>query len=132
MILNCVESFYAFLLHFRSKRNEEDGWPATARPPIGVTGHDLATCKGVSGCGQAPCKGATSCGQGPLHRGRPTTASPQGTARSVRPQGQHQPMARPQGLAARGEATGAAPTRGQPAKGRRPPPARAAAATAMT
>ncbi|RZS24790.1 hypothetical protein BHM03_00057899 [Ensete ventricosum] len=39
MRLNCVESFYALLLHFRRKGNEERGWPATARPPTGAAGY---------------------------------------------------------------------------------------------
>ncbi|RWW24654.1 hypothetical protein GW17_00011049 [Ensete ventricosum] len=42
MRLNHVESSYVFLLHFRNKRSEEDGQPATALP---------------------------GCGQGPLQRG---------------------------------------------------------------
>ncbi|RWW45296.1 hypothetical protein BHE74_00048875 [Ensete ventricosum] len=76
MRLNHVESFYAFLLRFRSKHNEEeDGRPATARPPTRVVGHGLATCKGVADYSQGllqrgdwlrprpPTQGATDCGQ---------------------------------------------------------------------
>ncbi|RWV88534.1 hypothetical protein GW17_00049370, partial [Ensete ventricosum] len=105
MRLNHVESFYEFLLHFCSKRSEEeDGQPATARPscrggrprPGHLQGGDRLwprpPAQGVVGCGQPV--GATS---------------PGGTARKV--------------LLACGEATGTAPTRGQPVKGRRPPPA---------
>ncbi|RWV86918.1 hypothetical protein GW17_00051145 [Ensete ventricosum] len=70
MRLNHVESFYAFLLHFHSKRSEEeDGRPATAGPPAGAASHDLATCKGAASHDLATCKGAASCGQGPLQMG---------------------------------------------------------------
>ncbi|RZR90045.1 hypothetical protein BHM03_00017869 [Ensete ventricosum] len=31
-----------------SKRNEERGQPAMARPPTGATDHGLATCKGIA------------------------------------------------------------------------------------
>ncbi|RRT44227.1 hypothetical protein B296_00026671 [Ensete ventricosum] len=34
MRLNCVESFYMLLLHFRSKGSEKRGWPTTAWPPV--------------------------------------------------------------------------------------------------
>ncbi|RWW22019.1 hypothetical protein GW17_00013798 [Ensete ventricosum] len=55
MRLNCVESFYMFLLRFRSKRSEEeDGRPATVKLPAGAVAHGLATCKGAVGCGQGP------------------------------------------------------------------------------
>ncbi|RRT31643.1 hypothetical protein B296_00057296 [Ensete ventricosum] len=54
MRLNCVESFYAFFLHFCSKHSEERGQPTTVRSYVGLVGHDLATCKGVADCGQGP------------------------------------------------------------------------------
>ncbi|RWV88225.1 hypothetical protein GW17_00049705, partial [Ensete ventricosum] len=55
MRLNRVESFYVFLLRFRSKRNEEeDGRPATARPPAGAADHSLATYKGATDYSQGP------------------------------------------------------------------------------
>ncbi|RZS14632.1 hypothetical protein BHM03_00046348 [Ensete ventricosum] len=47
--LNRVESFYALLLCFRSKGNEERGWLAMARPFARVAGHGLATRKGAVG-----------------------------------------------------------------------------------
>ncbi|RWW54691.1 hypothetical protein BHE74_00038714 [Ensete ventricosum] len=79
MRLNRVESFYAFLLHFRSEGSPSKGQPgmAMASPLQGRS----TTCKGVAGCGQAPykgwpaaakapCKGATGCGQASC-KGRP-------------------------------------------------------------
>ncbi|RRT31849.1 hypothetical protein B296_00022968 [Ensete ventricosum] len=99
MRLNRIESFYAFLLYFRSKRSKEEaGRPATARPPAGAAGHDLATFKG-----------AGDCGQGPLQRGYSRLQCP--------------PAARPQGSATRGEAIGAVHACGQPIEGRCPLPA---------
>ncbi|RWV88547.1 hypothetical protein GW17_00049359 [Ensete ventricosum] len=56
-----VESFYAFLLHFRSEGNEEEGQPATASPHAGSATHGQAATK-------APCKGVTDCGQGQPER----------------------------------------------------------------
>ncbi|RWW03122.1 hypothetical protein GW17_00033742 [Ensete ventricosum] len=57
---------------------KKDGRLATARPPAGAIGHNLATCKGVVGCGQ-----------GPLHRGdwlrpRPPTQGATGYGRPAR------------------------------------------------
>ncbi|RWW24454.1 hypothetical protein GW17_00011259 [Ensete ventricosum] len=56
-----------------------------ARPSVGVAGHGQAPCKGSrpptrgrSAAAKAPYKGVIGCSQGPLHRGRSTTASPQG------------------------------------------------------
>ncbi|RZS22860.1 hypothetical protein BHM03_00055690 [Ensete ventricosum] len=57
MRLNRVESFYAFLLRFRSEGSEEKGRPATASPHVAPATHGQAAAK-------APCKGATDCGQG--------------------------------------------------------------------
>ncbi|RRT59763.1 hypothetical protein B296_00026432 [Ensete ventricosum] len=57
MRLNRVELFYAFLLRFHNKRNE-DGQLATAKPPARAANYGLATYKG-----------ATDYGQGPLHKG---------------------------------------------------------------
>ncbi|RWW09120.1 hypothetical protein GW17_00027407 [Ensete ventricosum] len=100
MRLNRVELFYAFLLRFHNKRNE-DGQLATAKPPARAANYGLATYKG-----------ATDCGQGPLHKG------------GKRLRHDHlQHGARRGGSAAHNEATGAAPTRGQPAEGRPPLPA---------
>ncbi|RRT59539.1 hypothetical protein B296_00021074 [Ensete ventricosum] len=62
---NRVESFYTFLLCFCSKRSEERGQPAMAKPSAGVAGHGqapyrgsrprLATCKGRRAMAKAPC-----------------------------------------------------------------------------
>ncbi|RWV76791.1 hypothetical protein GW17_00062486 [Ensete ventricosum] len=56
MRLNRVESFYAFLLHFYSKGNEEEGRPATASPMYGrppmARPRPRPPCKGVAGYGQ--------------------------------------------------------------------------------
>ncbi|RWW41311.1 hypothetical protein BHE74_00053211 [Ensete ventricosum] len=46
-----------------------------------------------------------------------------GYSPAVRPHEQRPPMARPQGSAAHGKATGAAPARGQPVEGWHPSPA---------
>ncbi|RZS04420.1 hypothetical protein BHM03_00034749 [Ensete ventricosum] len=50
--LNRVESFYALLLHFRSKDNKEREWLATAKPPTRVASHSLVIRKGAVDCGQ--------------------------------------------------------------------------------
>ncbi|RZS16324.1 hypothetical protein BHM03_00048317 [Ensete ventricosum] len=56
MRLNRIESFYAFLLRFRSEGSEEQGRPATASPHAGPATHGQALAKGpgkeVAGCGQ--------------------------------------------------------------------------------
>ncbi|RWV88416.1 hypothetical protein GW17_00049494 [Ensete ventricosum] len=59
--LNRVESFYAFLLRFRSEDSEEEGRPATASPHIGPTTHGQVGCKGQPTATKAP---ASMCGQG--------------------------------------------------------------------
>ncbi|RWV96996.1 hypothetical protein BHE74_00036116 [Ensete ventricosum] len=46
MRLNCIESFYALLLHFRSKGSKERGWPTMARPSTRVVGYGQAPYKG--------------------------------------------------------------------------------------
>ncbi|RWV94903.1 hypothetical protein GW17_00042520 [Ensete ventricosum] len=56
MRLNRVESFYVFLLHFRSEGSEEEGRQATTIPYVGPATHGQAAAK-------APCKGATGYGQ---------------------------------------------------------------------
>ncbi|RZR94101.1 hypothetical protein BHM03_00022721 [Ensete ventricosum] len=74
MRLNCVESFYAFLLRFRREGSEE-GQPATASPHVGPATHSQADCKGQPVVTKSPCKGggrpptgmAGACG----HRQRP-------------------------------------------------------------
>ncbi|RWW42056.1 hypothetical protein BHE74_00052420 [Ensete ventricosum] len=67
MRLNCVESFYAFLLLFRSEGSPYKGQPgiATASRLVGAVGHQQGggrlqptpPVKGATDCGQAPCKG---------------------------------------------------------------------------
>ncbi|RWW46412.1 hypothetical protein BHE74_00047661 [Ensete ventricosum] len=90
MRLNRVESFYAFLLHFRSKRSkEENGRPTTAKPLVGRPATAWPPARGQPAVAKTPCKGATGYGQGPLHKGRPAAASlqgrhPQGAARPRR------------------------------------------------
>ncbi|RRT68347.1 hypothetical protein B296_00012516 [Ensete ventricosum] len=61
MRLYRVESFYVFLLHFRSKGSEEEGRPATASPHAGLATHSQAATK-------APYKGEVGCGQGQPER----------------------------------------------------------------
>ncbi|RWW23102.1 hypothetical protein GW17_00012674 [Ensete ventricosum] len=55
MRLNRVESFYAFLLHFRNEGSEEEGWPATTSPHTRPATHGQAAAK-------PPYKGAADCG----------------------------------------------------------------------
>ncbi|RRT68547.1 hypothetical protein B296_00012357 [Ensete ventricosum] len=71
MRLNRVESFYAFLLHFRSKHSkEEDGRPTMARPYAGALAMAwplakgwLVVVKGRLAVAKAPCTGAAGCRQ---------------------------------------------------------------------
>ncbi|RWV82224.1 hypothetical protein GW17_00056293 [Ensete ventricosum] len=73
MILNRVESFYAFLLRFCCEGSEE-GWPAMASHHAGPATHSQATAK-------APCNGGAGCGQGQPARETSTArndSSPQG------------------------------------------------------
>ncbi|RZS13865.1 hypothetical protein BHM03_00045490 [Ensete ventricosum] len=49
MRLNYVESFYAFLLCFRSEGSEEEGWPATASPHAGSATHGQVVAKALQG-----------------------------------------------------------------------------------
>ncbi|RWW10047.1 hypothetical protein GW17_00026430 [Ensete ventricosum] len=44
--LNRVESFYAFLLHFRNEANEDKEQPATTNPNAGLATHGQVGCKG--------------------------------------------------------------------------------------
>ncbi|RWW01066.1 hypothetical protein GW17_00035917 [Ensete ventricosum] len=104
MRLNCVESFYAFLLRFYSEGNEEEGRPATSSPHAGLATH------GQAGCAQGPLQWAAA-----SMRGCPRAwLAPAGVGstcgqatRDNRPrQGRkgQPPAARPQGVAARCEA----------------------------
>ncbi|RWW59072.1 hypothetical protein BHE74_00034028 [Ensete ventricosum] len=88
MRLNRVESFYAFLLRFRSEGSKERGRPAMARPSTRAADH-----------GHTPCRG-----------GRPRLAPLQGRSATTKAfcGGSHlrkavvPPTARPQGVAVRG------------------------------
>ncbi|RZS29234.1 hypothetical protein BHM03_00062941 [Ensete ventricosum] len=106
MKLNHVESFYAFLLHFRSEGNEEEGQQGMARP----LARGRATAKaplqrGGHPQGQQPPAGTTDCGQPArgyhlrpgrkrrhARKRRPPAASSQG---AVRLQGGGPPTASP-------------------------------------
>ncbi|RWW16978.1 hypothetical protein BHE74_00058914 [Ensete ventricosum] len=116
MRLNCVESFYAFLLRFRSEGSEEDGRPAMANPHVGSATHDQADCKGQSTTAKAPCKGSA---YGRRHHPR--------SGRKGQP-----PAARPQVAAARYKATWGSPaaraTTCKDGRWQERPPARAALA----
>ncbi|RRT75633.1 hypothetical protein B296_00002348 [Ensete ventricosum] len=46
MRLNRVESFYAFLLHFRNEGSKERGRSTMARPFAKATDHDQPPCRG--------------------------------------------------------------------------------------
>ncbi|RRT37001.1 hypothetical protein B296_00047523 [Ensete ventricosum] len=61
MRLYCVESFYVFLLHFRSEGSEEEGRLATSSPHAGPATHGQAAAK-------APCNWAIGYGQGQPER----------------------------------------------------------------
>ncbi|RRT37788.1 hypothetical protein B296_00055571, partial [Ensete ventricosum] len=75
MRLNHVESFYAFLLRFRSEGREEEGWLATASSYAGSATHGQVDCKGQPAAAKAPCKGGTGHGQSPL-QGQPPACVP--------------------------------------------------------
>ncbi|RRT42476.1 hypothetical protein B296_00027941 [Ensete ventricosum] len=103
MRFNRVESFYVFLLYFRSKRNEEDGRPATASPGCGQgplqRGDWLwprPPTQGAVGCRATPTKDDR---QRPAFKGllaRRGSAHPwpghKGRLPVLRPQGQHPPV----------------------------------------
>ncbi|RRT42598.1 hypothetical protein B296_00019839, partial [Ensete ventricosum] len=94
MKLNRVESFYAFLLCFRSEGSPCKGQPgmATVSPLAGAVDHlqgggrlqPRPPCKGSADCGHAPargdrlqprppCKGVAGCGKAPV-KGRSAAA----------------------------------------------------------
>ncbi|RWV84644.1 hypothetical protein GW17_00053628 [Ensete ventricosum] len=79
MRLNRVESFYAFLLRFRSERSEERGRPTIVRPSARVT----ATVRPLQGWPQVARVASKGGRPWPAHKGRCSPAS--------RPQGQHPP-----------------------------------------
>ncbi|RWV95073.1 hypothetical protein GW17_00042333 [Ensete ventricosum] len=95
MRLNRVESFYAFLLCFRS-----EGSPCKGQPGI-ATASPLA---GVASCGKAPFKGYS---QGQPARGRPARSQTVGAAARGWPAAALRP-----GSACRGGAHGGADRRG--------------------
>ncbi|RWW42151.1 hypothetical protein BHE74_00052319 [Ensete ventricosum] len=95
MRLNRVESFYAFLLRFRSEGSPCKGQPGMAPTPL----------KGWP----TTCKGATGCGQGPYAGGRLATAkAPMQRDSRLRP-----------GPARKGAAPARSRLQGQPPEGSR-------------
>ncbi|RWW01782.1 hypothetical protein GW17_00035161 [Ensete ventricosum] len=75
MRLNHVESFYTFLLHFRSEGNEEEGREAATNPHVGPATHGQAKgpCKGAIDCSQGqPAREADVARRGSSPHGRPT------------------------------------------------------------
>ncbi|RRT58826.1 hypothetical protein B296_00024235 [Ensete ventricosum] len=96
MRLNRVESFYVFLLHFRSEESPCKGQPgmAMASPLAGVANHlqggdrlqPRPPYNATAGHGQAPCKG------------QPPAVAAASQART--------PATSPQGAAARGQVIG--------------------------
>ncbi|RWW39418.1 hypothetical protein BHE74_00055251 [Ensete ventricosum] len=127
MRLNYVEPFYEFLLCFRSKSSEEEGWPATASPHAGPATHGQTAAK-------APMQGGDRLRPGPARKGgqwRPQGAAARrvdASRQKRRPRGQQPPA----GMAGYGQPAGATVVRG-PARGCLPwpalPPTGAAAPT---
>ncbi|RWV82386.1 hypothetical protein GW17_00056117 [Ensete ventricosum] len=81
MRLNRVESFYAFLLHFHSEGNEEEGQQGMTRPLAkGRPAAARPLARGGHPQGQQPSAGTTGCGQaakgGCLRRAYKGAASP--------------------------------------------------------
>ncbi|RWW37466.1 hypothetical protein BHE74_00057400 [Ensete ventricosum] len=107
MRLYRVESFYAFLLYFRSEGSEEEGQLATASPYAGPATH----------AAKAPCKGTVGCGQGQPEREasgayRPIAGCPQGAATRGQSYSQQGWRRQPQGWPPLGRVT--ASRQGQP------------------
>ncbi|RZS20551.1 hypothetical protein BHM03_00053081 [Ensete ventricosum] len=79
MRLNRIESFYAFLLRFRSEGSPCKGQPgmATTSPLARVVGHLQGgdrlqlrpPYRGAADCDQAPCKGRPAVAKAPMQRG---------------------------------------------------------------
>ncbi|RRT53000.1 hypothetical protein B296_00044515 [Ensete ventricosum] len=67
MTLNRIESFYAFLLHFRSKGSTKEGRPATASPHVGSAAYGHAVAK-------APFKGGRLAAAKTSSQGRPAAS----------------------------------------------------------
>ncbi|RZS28683.1 hypothetical protein BHM03_00062317 [Ensete ventricosum] len=84
MRLNRVESFYAFLLHFHSEDNEEEGQQGMAQPLAkGRLAAARPPARGGHPQGQQPSAGTTDCGQTArggcpwrAYKGRPTRGQP--------------------------------------------------------
>ncbi|RWV97686.1 hypothetical protein GW17_00039508 [Ensete ventricosum] len=142
MRLNCVESFYAFLLHFHSKGSPYKGQPgmAMASPIAGVATYSGNNPEGTNDYRQQPGRkgllpttrpqgGVANCSQDPPARGRLAAAMPLARGGTRRPaahgataRGSHpRPgrrwqllAARPRGLAPR---PGLSPAREVPPEG---------------
>ncbi|RWV77264.1 hypothetical protein GW17_00061929 [Ensete ventricosum] len=86
MRLYRVESFYAFLLHFRSEGSKEEGRPATASPHVGPATR-----------GQGPLQGGGRLCPGPARKGGQRRSQGEAATRKVsspqkrRPRGQQTP-----------------------------------------
>ncbi|RRT40293.1 hypothetical protein B296_00034580, partial [Ensete ventricosum] len=66
MRLNRIESFYAFLLLFRSEGNEEEAQLGMARPHVRGGRLWPGPLQGTTACkGQQPPTGTTGCGMAP-------------------------------------------------------------------
>ncbi|RWW14688.1 hypothetical protein GW17_00021513 [Ensete ventricosum] len=111
MRLNRVESFYAFLLRFRSECREEEGRPATTSPHSGSAAR-------ATGCGQgpmpatakAPCRGSRQHVLPPVGMAGPYRGGASRRRQRPRPGRKGQPpTTRPQGAAARCEAARGSP-----------------------
>ncbi|RWV91930.1 hypothetical protein GW17_00045741 [Ensete ventricosum] len=82
MRLYRVESFYTFLLRFRSKGSEEEGRPATTSPHAGPATHNQAAAKASPQGWRLWARRARLPPAAHLQGGRPLATSPQGaTAR---------------------------------------------------
>ncbi|RWW01742.1 hypothetical protein GW17_00035203 [Ensete ventricosum] len=89
MRLYHVESFYVFLLHYRSEGSEEEGWPATTNPHARSVTHGQPA--GVTPAGRSAARGVSihPRGQQPLAAWRPqrglAIGRPQGAAARDQP-----------------------------------------------
>ncbi|RWW45658.1 hypothetical protein BHE74_00048480 [Ensete ventricosum] len=113
MRLNRIESFYAFLLHFRY-----EGSPCKGQPGMAMA----SPLAGAAGYGKAPCKGGllpTVCRRSPAANPQGVTDCGFGTHRKVACGHRHRPQGLPparaaanNGNACRGGARGGADCRG--------------------
>ncbi|RWV95974.1 hypothetical protein GW17_00041352 [Ensete ventricosum] len=125
MRLYRVESFYAFLLRFRSEGSEEEERPATASLHAGPATHGQGQPARGDACGHGglrPARKGDACGHGRHLRAPPYSMPASGCCQRLARKGLP-PPAKLQGVIARGAPARGATTSDQPARGCRPWPA---------